>query len=225
MNEGFQGIWKKLLSTIIYMFKHMGLMTMQQSMRLTQRTQNQHNEMIVKLLLTHAQDVMKNLGIGHKEVIYAKALNVSLNKYMIPHRTEVDIPIMFMGQSVGHGRADLIIDNLIVEIKALAKTPKEAMAQLQKYIINLSHLEQRAYRGVIVNFCQTSGNVVIYSHEDVSSHAQNNNLLLENAPTKTPKPRGRPPKVKQVDKMDIDYEEETPKITTRSRFFVNKSKY
>lgn len=109
---------------------------------------------------------MNDLGTGHREGIYAKALNVSLNKYNVPHRSEVDIPIMYMGQCVGHGRADLIIDDLIVEIKAVFRPPKEAMGQLQKYVTNLSAVERRKFKGVILNFCQHTGTVSVFVHED-----------------------------------------------------------
>jgi GxxExxY protein len=229
-------IWNYIQLYIALMLTRLGLFRVQNSMKVSQQhihqqqqqQQAKQNELVVKILLSHAQDVMKKLGIGHKEVIYAKALNVSLNRYAIPHRIEVDIPIMYMGQSVGHGRADLIIDNLIVEIKALAKTPKEAMAQLHKYIINLSKLEEREYRGVIVNFCQSSGDVVLYSHEDIPVQSfpapGSGVLMLENGSAKKPgKTRGRPPKslAQSIDRMDIDDPIQPPplKKITKSRFF------
>jgi len=122
--------------------------------------------MTLELLLLHANKIMRELGIGHREAIYAKALNVSLNKCNIPHRSEVDIPIMYMGQCIGHGRADLIVDDYIVETKAVTKTPKEAMGQLQKYVTNLTEVEKVKYNGVIINFCQASGlvSVYVYNH-------------------------------------------------------------
>ena len=113
-------------------------------------------------LLHHANRVMAQLGMGHREGIYAKALNVSLNKARVFHRTEVDIPIMFERECVGHGRADLIIDDLIVEIKAVQRLPKDAMAQLDKYVTNLSVVERQRFRGVVLNFCQSTGVVSVY---------------------------------------------------------------
>ena len=119
------------------------------------------------IILQHAHRVMQDLGIGHREAIYAKALNVSLNKYQIPHRSEVDIPILFDGECVGHGRADLIVGNVLVEIKALNNPPKDALAQLRKYVSNLSLVEKKRYQGVVLNFCQKTGNVSIFmQHED-----------------------------------------------------------
>lgn len=124
--------------------------------------------MTLETLLMHANKIMLDLGIGHREVIYAKALNVSLNKCQVPHRSEVDIPIMYMGQCIGHGRADLIVDDLIVECKAVSKTPKEAMGQLQKYVTNLTLVEKKKYNGVILNFCQQSGLVSVYVYHNDS---------------------------------------------------------
>jgi GxxExxY protein len=117
--------------------------------------------MALEMILTQANKIMHDLGVGHKEAIYAKAFNVALNKYNIPHRSEVDIPIMYEGQCIGHGRADLIVDDLIIEMKAVCKPPKEVMGQLQKYVVNLSNVEKRKYKGVIINFAQNTGLVSI----------------------------------------------------------------
>ena len=110
--------------------------------------------MTLQLVLQHANKVMRDLGAGHREGIYAKALVVSLNQAGVAHRYEVDIPIMYLGQCVGHGRADLIVDDMIVEIKAVFRPPKEALGQIQKYVVNLSAVERVNYKGVILNFCQ-----------------------------------------------------------------------
>lgn len=112
----------------------------------------------IETMLKHAQQVMRDLGVGHRESIYARALTVALNGSRIVPRTEVDIPILFRGQCIGHGRADLIVDNVIVEIKAVRQTPgKDALAQLHKYVENLSAVEHTFFQGIIVNFNQKNG--------------------------------------------------------------------
>lgn len=122
--------------------------------------------MALQIVLHHANRVMTDLGTGHREAIYARALYVALNNARIAHRSEVDIPIMYMGQCVGHGRADLIIDNVIVEIKAMHRPPKEAMGQLNKYVTNLSQVEKRRFQGILLNFGQGDGTVSVLMHTE-----------------------------------------------------------
>lgn len=109
-----------------------------------------------------ASYVMRCLGRGHSERIYHNALITAMNHRSIPHRSEVACPIWFMGQCIGMGRADLVIDNLVVEIKANKLAPKETSAQLQKYLSSLSKSEKRRFRGVVINFNQQTGAVDIF---------------------------------------------------------------
>ena len=118
---------------------------------------------ILQDLVNRAENVIKQLGLSQKERVYARALDVSLNMDGIFHRNEVDIPFMYNGQCVGHGRADLIIDNIIVEIKATSRIPKGAISQVAKYVNNLGRVEQRSFYGVVLHFCQATGRVVLYS--------------------------------------------------------------
>jgi RecB family endonuclease NucS len=62
-----------------------------------------------------------------------------------------------MGECIGMGRADLVIDDVVVEIKANRLAPKETSAQLQKYLVSLSKAERKTYRGIVLNFNQKNG--------------------------------------------------------------------
>ena len=106
-----------------------------------------------------ARHVMHCLSRGHREAIYHSALVTALNHHKVLHRSEVPCPIWFMGQCIGMGRADLVIDDMIVEIKANRLPPSETSAQLQKYLQSLSKAEQRTFRGVVINFNQKTGMV------------------------------------------------------------------
>lgn len=108
---------------------------------------------------------MRCLGKGHSERIYHNALITAMNHRGILHRSEVACPIWFMGQCIGMGRADLVIDNLVVEIKANKLSPKETSAQLQKYLHSLAKTEKRKFRGVVINFNQQSGFVDVLEEE------------------------------------------------------------
>ena len=116
---------------------------------------------IIKVLQGHAKHVMKILGKGHREAVYHRALITSLNRQHIPHRSEVPCPIMFMGECVGMGRADVVIDDVVVEIKANKLPPEETSPQLQKYMESLRKAERREFRGVVINFNQKMDTVDI----------------------------------------------------------------
>ena len=116
-------------------------------------------------MLTHtikdcAHEVMKALGRGHSESVYHKSLITILNNRSIAHRTEVICPIMFMGECVGVGRADLIVDNIVVEIKAFASSQRTVSPQLRKYLCSMSQANpNKQFYGLILNFNTCTGQV------------------------------------------------------------------
>lgn len=108
-------------------------------------------------IVGRARHVMRVLGKGHREQIYAKALQMSLQEAGIPFRSEVACPIMFMGKIVGHGFADLVVGEFVVEIKANRSPIGSASDQLNKYLQSLRKIEKQTYVGIILNFNQKSG--------------------------------------------------------------------
>ena len=111
-------------------------------------------------LVNHAKHVMRVLGTGHSERVYHKSLATSLSRSNFGVRSEVVTPILFMGECVGFGRADLIVDNrLCVEIKANARRPAAASGQLKKYLDSLRGVERSECAGLVLNFNQSSGEV------------------------------------------------------------------
>lgn len=113
-------------------------------------------------ILGHAKRVMSELGKGHRERVYHKAMITSLNHGKVAHRSEVISPIYFMGEVVGFGRCDLIVKNLVVEFKANTQFPKRTSPQLRKYMESLSYTERRQFKGMVINFNQKSGKVEVY---------------------------------------------------------------
>ena len=112
-----------------------------------------------------AKHVMRVMGKGHRESIYHNAMVAALNRMEVFHRSEVVCPIKFMGEVVGFGKADLVMGDTVVEIKANAKSPSEASAQLSKYIQSMSETEKRAYKGLVINFNSSTGNVDFFEHQ------------------------------------------------------------
>ena len=67
-------------------------------------------------------------------------------------------PILFMGECVGVGRADLIVDDVVVEVKATHNPPtKVTLKQLCKYVLAFSKTERQLFSGLIINFNQSTG--------------------------------------------------------------------
>lgn len=118
----------------------------------------------MRTLREAAKQVMISLGKGHSERVYHRAMITLLNRKGIQHRSEVLTPIYFLGEVVGMGRCDLVIKNLVVELKANHRCPKTFSPQLRKYMTNMSATERKRFHGIIINFNQSSG--VVEVHRD-----------------------------------------------------------
>lgn len=95
-----------------------------------------------------ARHVYANLGPGHAECTYHNAMAVALRLRSIPYESELIVPVSYEGYTVGHRRADIIVDRrLVLEFKAVAKINDAAVTQTRSYL-ELLDLD-RAY---IINF-------------------------------------------------------------------------
>lgn len=121
----------------------------------------------MNVIIGHAQHVMRVLGRGCSEADYCNALQTALNRAAIHYRREVICPIFFMGEIVGHGRADFVIDKYVVEVKANKLRVDTALPQLTKYIKSLSKAEKKDYVGVIINFNQNTGKVDVLKQKPI----------------------------------------------------------
>ncbi len=102
-----------------------------------------------------ANTVYKELGAGHTESVYHKALLVELRLNDIPCESEVITPITYKGQFVGYGRADIVVDHKIaVELKAMRDIgwADNLYRKLNAYMKSL-----KLGRGLMINFIQRSG--------------------------------------------------------------------
>lgn len=120
----------------------------------------QHHMNVNRFVLTKfADQVMKSLGNGHSEKVYHQAMITHLQRHNVPHRSEVICPYYYMDECVGFGQADLVVNNIVVEIKAKYNVPRNALQQLRKYSVALSRAECKKYEGLLVNFNQKSNMV------------------------------------------------------------------
>ena len=108
-------------------------------------------------ILYASQSIMSSLGKGYSERVYHNAFCAHLSQANISYRTEVLCPVMYRGQCVGTGSADLVLGNMVIELKANKEPASLALPQLRKYIKSLSHLENKTYTGAVINFNQNSG--------------------------------------------------------------------
>lgn len=121
----------------------------------------------MEMLRRSCWHIMKTLGTGHSEKIYHVALITALNKAKVFHRSEVVCAISYLGETVGYGKADLVLDDLVVELKATTRAPVESTGQVKKYVESLARSEKRPFRAVVVNFNQRSAQVEMW----VSPHS------------------------------------------------------
>lgn len=67
-----------------------------------------------------------------------------------------DAPVMFRGVQVGRGIADLVLEDAVIELKAISKLQgSEENEQIRNYMKSF-----KVNSGIIINFGQTSGKSV-----------------------------------------------------------------
>ncbi|MDD5331553.1 MAG: GxxExxY protein [Candidatus Nanoarchaeia archaeon] len=102
-----------------------------------------------------AKDVFNELGSGHTECIYQKAMEVGLRLNKIPYENQRIVPIFYKKYNVGQGIPDLIINEgkdgkMIIELKAVGtKLSNKEEVQLKKYMEVLG-----IKKGILINFPQ-----------------------------------------------------------------------
>lgn len=92
--------------------------------------------------------VYNELGYGHKEQVYQKALAKEFNEMNILYKQEVDLNVCYKGEAVGHYRPDFVVeDKVIIEIKAVEFLQKTFETQLLHYLKTTNF-----NLGLLVNF-------------------------------------------------------------------------
>lgn len=100
--------------------------------------------------------VFTELGKGHRETVYQKALEVELRLRGIPYECERVLPITYKGHVVSYMRMDLVVDgNTIIELKSIKSLKDGDECQLRRYL-TYSNLKE----GYLVNF-STEGEIEV----------------------------------------------------------------
>jgi len=104
----------------------------------------------IKTIVFLATDIYTSLGPGYNEVIYHRAFEVALRLNSIIYETEVVTPVFYKGHNIGHGRVDLKLEDLIIELKAVNSLNNDAIIQIKNYMNHYS-----INTGLVINFGQT----------------------------------------------------------------------
>ena len=104
--------------------------------------------------------VRKELGLGHKEVVYQRALEVEFKNLGLEFEKEKVIPVKYGENQVGVYRPDFVVaDKILVELKSLPFVTKREESQLWHY------LKGTFYKlALLINFGRTAAEIkrVVY---------------------------------------------------------------
>jgi GxxExxY protein len=97
------------------------------------------------------ENVYCELGVGHSEIIYHKAMEIGLGVSSVMYETKKVIPVTYLGYQVGTREMDLVVvvdgEHWILELKAVTKLNDNHRNQLKSYLrINPD------CKGLLVNF-------------------------------------------------------------------------
>lgn len=94
-----------------------------------------------------AADVFYALGKGHAECVYHRALETDLREHGIGYESEKIVPITYRNHVVGHSRLDLVVEDVVYELKAIKNITDKEITQVKNYL-RLTGLKI----GVVINF-------------------------------------------------------------------------
>ena len=83
-------------------------------------------------------EVFKQLGGGHKESYYQKAVSIGLTKQGISFQEQFHVPLKFEGEKIGRYFLDFLIENkIILELKRDQFIPAHIIYQTKQYLMTL----------------------------------------------------------------------------------------
>lgn len=91
---------------------------------------------------------IRQIGYGHTEAVYQRAIASSLIQARVPVQTEVLIPFMCNDECVGVGRVDILTPTFLLELKVMSKSKKAiatATTQIKKYVYALKKNKLRSH--------------------------------------------------------------------------------
>jgi len=86
------------------------------------------------MVLDCATSVFDTIGPGHSEAVYHRAMEVALRLAGFQYETERVLPIVFRGHVVGNFRCDIVLEDLVVELKAVSRLGPREELQAVNYL-------------------------------------------------------------------------------------------
>ena len=106
------------------------------------------NDAITQKIIGAAIEVHRTLGPGLLELIYEAAICHEFNLRGIEYRRQVEIDVIYKEKVIKGQRLDILVEEeVVVELKSLARVPEVSTAQLLSYL-KATGLK----RGLIINF-------------------------------------------------------------------------
>jgi GxxExxY protein len=103
---------------------------------------------LTEKIIGAAIEVHRHLGPGLLESIYEEALCVELGLRGVNYQRQVHVDVIYKGPTIKGQQIDLLVeDQVVVELKAVARLPEVATAQVLSYL-KATHLR----RGLLINF-------------------------------------------------------------------------
>lgn len=127
-----------------------------------------HRASMIEVIRASTQ-IFDNLGPSHHEAVYKAALACEMRNLCVAHRTEVVCPYFYGGCCVGYGKADIVTDSLVIEIKAVPCLYPKAIAQAKKYTAALSRSEGLSLTPIVINFGANGGIQTLGMDQDEES--------------------------------------------------------
>jgi len=79
--------------------------------------------------------VRKHLGLGHKEQVYHRAVEIEMAKAGLQYVSKSNIPLRYDGKVIGTYQPDFVVENrVLVELKALPEIGKPQIEQIWSYL-------------------------------------------------------------------------------------------
>ena len=118
--------------------------------------------MTTEVIKEIAENVYMELGSGHSESVYARALCIGLQKQAISLEAEKVFPLTYLNEYIGFCRPDIIVEKtIVIEVKCLSQIGLTQRHQLLRYL-RLPILR----KGILINFGPHQVDF-FYSHEEI----------------------------------------------------------
>ena len=80
-------------------------------------------------------DVYNELGYGFVELLYSRALEITMHQKGLRVEREYPLVVKFRGQQIGFHRIDMLVERrVIAEIKSTERLAESARRQLRNYV-------------------------------------------------------------------------------------------